>query len=786
MKTTTGNYPWAIIPCKHMDQPGEPWSKSFLTDFFLTPGKQNVFDYWKEISFGNLSMEGSKLFDWVPLPYNAKFDFDRDRGQRIVAAAQEAAKKYDLRSYSGIIIVFNSNGDGGSVGVQELTLNGQTKSYGLVNLSANASAPGAMDMTFVLHEMGHGLGYEHSFVVPTLGADGCYGNRTDLMSAMNVFGFQHINNMWGSAGPGLNAPNLLDAGWLDITYQPYYLFPVPDARRVLYANRSTSSMGIQLRALHTLRPADNYGYRMLYFDLDDDKTGASYLSFEFRLNEGWDFGLPETGIVIHKVVRNTSYVLKPASNRWIWRTGEQYTDAGVVFRFGPFDKSLGLASLTVDNQSFIPDFNRWKRMPGALKQISAGSRDNIWGVNTGNEIYCWTENTWKRQIGSLQQISAAADGSVWGVNEQNKVYRRDGTVFLQAPGLLRQVSAGAKQHIWGVNAANAVFRWSTASSQFEQIPGSLKQVSVGKDGVTCGVNPDGEVYWWNGRYFEKQESAQLKQVSVANVLNIWGINDAGDVYRHYFGYEGWEKMNGKLAALDVSEDGIIHGVNTADEIFEWTGSEWKKLPGLLRQVATGSAAHIWGVNAAGQIFRWTGSAWQNIPGVLNQISAASDGAVWGINPDNNIFYFDGSAFKQVTGQLKQISAGAATRVWGVNAGNELFRWEGLAFVKVADGIAHVSANANGDVWAIGAAGNEGIFYWHHGKFERFANGLLNKISVGLPNVVWGINGKNEIFRLRPGRWLPAEGKLSHITVGNDGTVMGVNEQQQIFLNTPRY
>ena len=70
--------------------------------------------------------------------------------------------------------------------------------------------------------------------------------------------------------------------------------------------------------------------------------------------------------------------------------------------------------------------------------------DRVWGVNSSDQI--WTRagvnGTWKRIDGALKQISVGADGRVWGVNSSDQIWTREGVngTWQKIDGALKHIS----------------------------------------------------------------------------------------------------------------------------------------------------------------------------------------------------------------------------------------------------------------------------------------------------------------------------------------------------------
>ena len=69
----------------------------------------------------------------------------------------------------------------------------------------------------------------------------------------------------------------------------------------------------------------------------------------------------------------------------------------------------------------------WRNITGELTQISVGSAEHIWGVNSQGHIYRYVGgnigNPWQNIDGLLTNVAVGSDGTVMGVNRDNIVYR---------------------------------------------------------------------------------------------------------------------------------------------------------------------------------------------------------------------------------------------------------------------------------------------------------------------------------------------------------------------------
>ncbi|HBE81562.1 MAG TPA: hemopexin repeat-containing protein [Pyrinomonadaceae bacterium] len=236
-----------------------------------------------------------------------------------------------------------------------------------------------------------------------------------------------------------------------------------------------------------------------------------------------------------------------------------------------------------------PSGTRWDLIAGNLSQVSVGSDGAAWGVDNKDNIYQWT--------GRLQGYSAA---STW----------------VGFPGKLRQISVGSDYFVVGANAAGEVYAFAGNGWRSIAARAPMKQVSIGSDGKLWGVDTSDNIYRWDAMFYG------------ARILRI------GEFVGEEVG--GIVQVPGKLKQISVGNAENVWGVNAGGEIYRWNGTTWIKVPGVLKQVSVGSDGSVWGVNPGDEIFRWTGSSWEKIPGGLNNISVADSGLVWGVNRDGQI------------------------------------------------------------------------------------------------------------------------------------------------------
>ncbi|XXF75684.1 hypothetical protein P2318_21795 [Myxococcaceae bacterium GXIMD 01537] len=266
---------------------------------------------------------------------------------------------------------------------------------------------------------------------------------------------------------------------------------------------------------------------------------------------------------------------KPGS-RYVYAITVNNTDKTVVFA-GQSD-----AKITMKWTDLIPAQSpagpRWEQLAGpvgaTLKQISVGSANAIWGLDTAGFNWKWTGTAWQRMGGTVSNIATASDGTLWATNPPDslRVLKWDGAGnkwTWNIPTGMRQVTAVNANTAWGLDGSGALFRWT--GSAWEKKGCCVSQISVGADGELWATNPPDakRVLKWDaaGNKWTWNIPTGMTYVSVGNAKNIW--------------------------ALDA-----------ADQVFQWSGTAWTKMPGALRNISVANDGSVWGLNAQGTVYRW--------------------------------------------------------------------------------------------------------------------------------------------------------------------------------------
>jgi hypothetical protein len=275
----SGSTKWAVLLCKTSDHPEEPKDTTFFRNLFTEDGSGlgGMFDYWRDMSYGTITLAGSQVKGWYTMPQTlAQLNaLSRQDKIRACVAAGSADFHNPGTNFYAIAVMFNTPSvDSGAAGSANLTFNGVTKVYPVLDLASSVWTP-----TFTAHEMGHLYGLSHSW---SRRPDIEYGDPYDIMSAMRVKTFTRSLPLFGDSGPGLTAVYRDALGW--IPQDRIYSSPLVTATIPLAPLEQPNASGYLMAKVFAFGRSDRY------------------YTVEFHRATGWDQGLQQDVVLIHEVL----------------------------------------------------------------------------------------------------------------------------------------------------------------------------------------------------------------------------------------------------------------------------------------------------------------------------------------------------------------------------------------------------------------------------------------------------------------------------------------------------
>ncbi len=333
MRPDAKQAPTLAIMCKYNETTDTGVAEGATRQLLLASGsgKDNLFDYYAEMTYGRLDLSGSQVAGWYSMGSVTDPSIDPTKVGRValndacVAAAQKANPSLALGSYFRVISVISADyADDGSGGGATVTI-----------------AQDHLDTNFMAHEIGHSYGLQHTqdeLLSSCGGAPGDYCDAWDEMSAQLNYAHAAPGMRDRDGAPGANGfvagERLLLGANLGID--------------LFGAELVTAPVGTSTMTLAAVNRPDVAGVRVVKIP-----NGASgYYTVELIRNTGWDIGAPATRVLVHLVdaANRVKIVLSGAPDKAL-AAAMSVTRGGVTVTVVSINEAASTAVVTVTRAS---------------------------------------------------------------------------------------------------------------------------------------------------------------------------------------------------------------------------------------------------------------------------------------------------------------------------------------------------------------------------------------------------------------------------------------------------
>ena len=273
---------WSVLLCKMSDVAATQQTPTFFSQFFgaAGAGMNGLYDFFNNQSYGKVKINAD-VRGWYTMPYTQATEAAKSRWDKINdCVATAASNGYTVPTGNRIAVIINAQMDSGASG-------------GRVLLD-----PGAWNVRFAAHEMGHGYDLDHSFSNDltyqnaSWSQPGEYDDMWDQMSAQHVYSVN--GGTFGETGVGFNAFNRDKLGWL----------PMNKVRT--FGSAGETSATVRIAPLQARTRSGSLLVRVPFNPGDL----FNYYTVEYQLKSGWSRGIPKSTVLIHEVKNGRPTLLR--------------------------------------------------------------------------------------------------------------------------------------------------------------------------------------------------------------------------------------------------------------------------------------------------------------------------------------------------------------------------------------------------------------------------------------------------------------------------------------------
>ena len=329
----------AVLRARHdMSKPYIP-EQACIDMMMVGPGRRSVLQYWEDVTEGFLDFVGSELFPWVDIAIDPA-DTSRDTQAALAYDATKALPGAILDSFDAFVVltfpgqISVPNPKAGQPNQPATIKQGFDGGAGSDLHGKPACALPVMtgNHTFMCHEVGHLLGFKHSYGILNNGTDWdglapytqgeVYGDPYDLMSSAS-FGSRWLDPAVThySGNPAFKGPPVAD--WPNTS--AFTMGPAPARahvhlwdpaavrpEHVRHFNMPSVGNTVAFRLVPALGSENGTQLAVLH-PMGEDAEGRGRVYLEYRQKRGWDDGLDvfgndlaRQGVVVHTLADATA------------------------------------------------------------------------------------------------------------------------------------------------------------------------------------------------------------------------------------------------------------------------------------------------------------------------------------------------------------------------------------------------------------------------------------------------------------------------------------------------
>eukprot|EP00163_Fabomonas_tropica_P022009 TRINITY_DN3836_c0_g1_i2.p1 TRINITY_DN3836_c0_g1~~TRINITY_DN3836_c0_g1_i2.p1 ORF type:complete len:778 (+),score=285.84 TRINITY_DN3836_c0_g1_i2:295-2628(+) len=372
----------------------------------------------------------------------------------------------------------------------------------------------------------------------------------------------------------------------------------------------------------------------------------------------------------------------------------------------------------------------WTQVTTDLQQVAVGKdMSQVWGIDTQGKLvlYDGASKTFKVQPGTdMVRIAAGCDGTLYAAASSGKLYRRtlSNPTWTSLGEGVKEISAGRSLYI--IDTKGFLFKYRSPSDggaegkrNWKLLHKQLRKVAATEQEDLYGVDMQGRVVEFKPAEVDTSDLSwtrvpgRVDKVCVSDSKTVYGL-DNGVVLKYNFEKKTWNVLDGvRLKEFSCGCDGSIWGMKEAGEVYRRQSAKygWERVSGSsdVVHVGVGKADVAWALDAAGRPLVWStkDSTWLKYKGDLASIDVACDGTAWGVDKSGVVWEHD-----SISGKWAKLGVGASQVAPGrntyvISTKGWLFKYDterkGKRWIKLGP-LVSVSASHDGAVWGVDRRG----------------------------------------------------------------------------------